>query len=415
MSGQNPSEVAVWLDAVEIGPRRRVGTLRRSGAGPRSVVSFAYDPSWLAERRAFVLDPSHELYEGDQYPPDGDIAGIFTDTAPDRWGRTLLERRETIRAREEGRRTRALGEWDFLLGVSDLLRMGALRFASPDGRFFDDDPLAIPPTARLRELEQAAREVEEPSRRPNHEAARRLALLLAPGSSLGGARPKTSFTLEDGSLWLAKFPSHNDRHDVGAWEFVLNQLARSAGIIVPDTLLLHLAGEHHTFAARRFDREGQSRRLYASAMTLTRKRDRDEASYLDIALAIADYGASATIEEDLEQMFRRVVFNVLAGHRDDHLRNHGFLRTAAGWRLSPAFDLNPLLGKSEHDLAINEGVRQPDPRLAEETAAFYRLSPAAAQRIVAEVREVVSGWRETARSLGLPADEIGLLAAAFAI
>lgn len=415
MSGQNPSEVTVWLDAAEIGSRRRVGTLRQSGVGPRSVVSFAYEPSWLAERGAFVLDPSHQLYEGDQYPRDGDVAGVFTDVAPDRWGRTLLERRETIRAREEGRRPRALGEWDFLLGVNDVLRMGALRLASPDGHFLDDDPLTIPPTARLRELEQAAREVEHPSHRPDDEVARRLAILLAPGSSLGGARPKTSFTLEDGSLWLAKFPSRSDRHDVGAWEFVLNSLARSAGIIVPETRLLKLAGEHRTFAARRFDREGDSRRLYASAMTLTGKRDRDEASYLDIALAIADHGAPATIEADLEQMFRRVVFNVLTGHRDDHLRNHGFLRTAAGWRLSPAFDLNPLLEKSDHDLAINEDVRQPDLRLVEETAPFYRLAPADARRTVAEVRDAVSGWRETARTVGLPTDEIDLLAAAFVV
>ena len=415
MSSKNLSEVAVWLDAAEIGASHRVGTLRQSGAGPRSVVSFAYEPSWLAERGAFVLDPSHQLYEGEQYPRDGDIAGIFTDTAPDRWGRTLLERRETIRAREEGRRPRALGEWDFLLGVNDLLRMGALRFTSPDGHFLDDDPLAVPPTARLRELEQAAREVEHPSHRSDDEAARRLAMLLAPGSSLGGARPKTSFTLDDGSLWLAKFPSRNDRYDVGAWEFVLNQLARLAGIIVPDTHLLHLAGEYHTFAARRFDRDGDCRRLYGSAMTLAGKRDRDEASYLDIALAIADYGASATIEDDLDQMFRRVSFNVLVGHRDDHLRNHGFLRTAMGWRLAPAFDLNPMLGKPEHDLAINEGVRQPDLQLVEETAAFYRLSSAEARRIVAEVRDAVSGWRETARTAGLPADEINLLAGAFAI
>ena len=415
MSGATLSEVTVSLDAPELGSSRRVGMLRQTGIGPRSVISFAYEPAWIAERDAFVLDPSHQLYEGEQYPRDGDLAGIFTDTAPDRWGRMLLERREALRAREEGRRPRVLGEWDFLLGVHDLLRMGALRFATPDGRFLDDDPLAVPPTARLRELEQAAREVEHPSRKAGQEEARRLALLVAPGSSLGGARPKTTFTLEDGTLWMAKFPSRNDRHDVGAWEFVLNQLAARAGIVVPDTRLLRLAGEHHTFAARRFDRDGAARRLFASAMTLVGKRDRDEASYLDIALAIADHGAVSTIEEDLGQLFRRVAFNVLTGHRDDHLRNHGFLRTREGWRLSPAFDLNPLLGKPEHDLAIDESVRQPDLALVEETAPFYRRSATEAGRIIAEVREAVAGWREVARETGLPADEIDLLATAFAL
>lgn len=409
-----PTEVTVWLDAAELGPRRRVGVLRLAGAEARSVISFSYEKSWLAETGSFALDPSHHLYEGAQYSRDGGLAGVFSDTAPDRWGRTLMERREALHAREEGRRPRSLGDRDFLLGVTDSVRMGALRYCTSDGRFLDDDAATIPPTARLRELEQAARDVERPNRGEDSEESRRLAILLAPGSSLGGARPKASFYAEERTLWLAKFPSRNDRRDVAAWEYVLNKLASRAGIVVPEARLLRLSADHRTFAARRFDRDGSARRLFASAMTLTGKRDRDEASYLDIALAIADQGAPTRIGADLEQMFRRVAFNVLTGHRDDHLRNHGFLRTREGWRLAPAFDLNPMPDKPEHELAIDESIRRPDIELVSETAPFYRLSAVAAKRIIDDVREAVRGWRSMAAEVEMSTDEMDLLAATFA-
>ncbi len=419
MTSALPSEVTVELDAAELDrDRRRIGSLRQVGAGPRAIIAFAYEPDWLAGRDAFVLDPSHGLFAGDQYPRDGAIAGVFTDTAPDRWGRTLLERREAIRAREEGRRPRTLGEWEFVLGVSDTLRMGALRFVTAEGRHLDDEvdgPDAVPPMARLCELEQAASEVENPSRGARSGEMERLALLLAPGSSLGGARPKTTFAGETGDLWLAKFPSHGDRHDVGAWEFVLNGLAERAGIVVPERRLLRLVGGHRTFAARRFDRAGEARRLYASAMTLTGRRDRDDASYLDIALAIADHGAPGRIEEDLGQLFRRVVFNVVTAHRDDHLRNHGFLRTRAGWRLSPAFDVNPVPARPEHELSIDGSIRRPSLDLVAETAPYYRLSSAEAQAVIDEVRDAVAGCREAARAVDLPSTEIDLIAGAFAV
>ena len=257
MTGDLPGQVEVFLDAADLGPCRRVGILRRSGPGD-APIAFAYEEAWIDDPAFFVLDPSHYPYGGDQFPPDGALAGIFTDTSPDRWGRILLEHREADRARAEGRRVRQMGEWQFLLGVSDLLRMGAIRFAVPGGGpFLDDDPLAVPPIAELRELEQASREIEHPSRQRLQPAMRiAIAHLLAPGSPLGGARPKTSFRLEDRALWMAKFPSHDDRRDVGAWEFVLNQLARRAGIRVPECTLMEFAGPHHTFVARRFDREG---------------------------------------------------------------------------------------------------------------------------------------------------------------
>jgi serine/threonine-protein kinase HipA len=412
MTTELPSEVEVEIASEELGGQFRIGMLRRIGSGPGAIVSFAYDRDWIGTRQAFTIDPSHGLYQGDQFPAHGQIAGIFADTSPDRWGRTLLERRERLRAEADSRRPRPLGEWDFLLGVSDQLRMGGLRFLTAVRRYLDDDDDGVPPPARLRELEQASREFEDPSHRPRTGSAERLRLLLAPGASLGGARPKTTFSGEDGALWLAKFPSRSDRHDVGACEYLLNKLANRAGIDVPETKLLRLASDHRTFAARRFDRDGSDRRLYASAMTLTGKQDHDEASYLDVTLAIADHGAPAYIEADLEQLFRRVVFNVLSAHRDDHLRNHGFLRSREGWRLSPAFDLNPVPTLAEHQLAIDDSNRTPDLEVVLETASFYRLQSAAARVIADEVREAIASWREVAQVFELTRTDTDLLESA---
>jgi serine/threonine-protein kinase HipA len=413
-----PERVGVFLDAAELGPRRRVGELRQVGHRINAPVMFAYDQDWVDDPAFFLLDPSHQPYGGEQVPPDGALAGIFTDASPDRWGRMLLERREAEQAVADGRRPRALGEWDFLLGVNDGLRMGALRFAVDDsGPFLDSGPTSVPPVAELRELEAAAREIEDPSdgrQRPDLRAA--IALLLVPGSPLGGARPKTSFRLEDGALWLAKFPSRNDRRDVGAWEFVLNQLARRAGIEVPETRLLRLGSVYHTFAARRFDRAGEDRRLFASAMTMVGKRDREPASYIEIAEAISDNGAPGRIGDDLAQLFRREVFNILVGHRDDHLRNHGFLRDVDGWRLSPAYDLNPVPDLDEHELAIGIGSHVPSVELAiEETAPFCRLKPDQAERVVAEVRSAIVGWQDLASNLGLQGHEIEQVEAAITL
>jgi len=404
--------VAVHLDAAELGSRRPAGALSRERAGARSVICFEYDPSWVAASAAFPLDPTLPLYEGDQYATE--LPGIFTDAAPDRWGRTLLERREALHARREERRPGRLDEWDFLVGVDDRTRMGALRLGSPgqDG-FIAGDRLPIPPVARLRELEHWARELEQGLSEELSAEDRWVAMLVAPGSSLGGARPKASF-LDEGDLWIAKFPSREDRHDVGAWEYLVAELAARAGIDVPERTLLRLGVAHRTYCARRFDRVGPQRRLFASAMTLAGKRDNEDAGYLDIARAIVEHGAPAAIGSDLEQLFRRLAFNILVGNRDDHLRNHGFLRTEEGWRLAPAFDVNPSPAKLEHSLAIDAAVRAPDLDLARETARHYRLSAAHAEQIIDEASSAVAGWPELARRLELPGDEIERIGAAFA-
>jgi serine/threonine-protein kinase HipA len=411
MSLSLPSVVSVELDAAELGGPVRIGTLRRVAAPTGALVAFAYDEAWVVRKDSFVIDPTHGLYPGEQYPRQGsDITPIFADAAPDRWGRMLLERREALAARSDGRTRRALGDWEFLLGVADVSRMGALRFRDDDGRYLDDATRAIPPMADLRALEEAAREIELPSRGGRSLEAQHLALLLAPGSSLGGARPKATFLGQDGALWIAKFPSRNDTRDMAACEWVLNELAARAGICVPEHRLLALGSRHHTFAARRFDRAQGSRRLYASAMTMLSRRDREASSYLEIALAVADHGARGQIDAELAQLFRRAAFNVLAMHRDDHLRNHGFLRTAAGWQLAPAFDLNPMPEKAEHELAIDEGVHAGDIDLVIETAPFYRLTEDEAHAIVDEVRGALASWRTVTASAPLGEAEIEALA-----
>lgn len=406
-----PSEVSAELDAAELGGPLTVGRLRRVASSTGAIVAFAYDDAWLARPDAFTLDPSHGLYGGDQFPRAGsEMAPVFTDSSPDRWGRTLLERREAVAARAEGRSRRSLGEWEFLMLVSDASRMGALRFRDADGRLLDDDTAAVPPMTRLRELEAAAREMERPVRGGWSAEARSLALLLGPGSSLGGARPKASFVGDDDALWLAKFPSRTDTHDMAACEWVMNQLAAAAGIDVPEHRLLRLGSAHGTFAARRFDRAAGTRRLYISAMTMTSRRDREAASYLDVALAVADHGAPGHIQEDLASLYRRVVFNVLTAHRDDHLRNHGFLRTAEGWRLAPAFDLNPMPDMPEHELSLDGAVHTGDLELVIETAPFYRLSAAAARSIVGAVRDALATWKTIAAGARLGAAETEVLA-----
>jgi len=411
MSSERPDEIVIFLDAPELGPRRPVGVLRRR-AGPRPIVSFEFARSWRERPTVAMIDPELPMVEGERFIGGEMLPGILSDTAPDRWGRRLLERREATVARREERPPRNLGEWDLLLGVDDRTRMGALRLArTADGPFLSDDHSAVPPVARLRTLELAARRADDATSRDSTDAE--IAMLVAPGSSLGGARPKANYTDPAGELWIAKFPSTTDRRDVGAWQHLFAHLARRAGITAADDEKLSLSPAGTTYVARRFDRIAAGRRLYASAMTLTGKRDGEDASYLDIAIAIADHGDPALIAADLEQLYRRVAFNVVAGNRDDHLRNHGFLYGPGGWRLAPAFDLNPSPESAEHALAIDGRARDPDLDMVLETAPFYRVLKPRAEEVIREVKRVTDTWVSEARRLRLPADEIDLVGTAF--
>lgn len=415
MARPNPRREAfeVHLDALELGAACRAGTLHCDGTRKTAGLSFAYAPEWLA-RNPFMLDPRLALYAGDQHPV-GDAAsfGVFLDSAPDRWGRLLMDRREAQQARREGRPRRTLRELDYLLGVNDQTRQGALRFCRPAGDFLDQSPLPTPPVTALSELGAICDRLEEEGVEELPEYEQWLSLLIAPGSSLGGARPKANFRDADGTLWIAKFPAKQDLHDVGGWEHVVHRLADAAKISVSSSRMVRLGSKHHTFCVQRFDRVGGSRRMYASAMTLLEKQDGQPASYLEMAEFISVHGGAGHIASDLAQLFRRVVFNVLVSNRDDHLRNHGFIRVADGWRLSDAFDMNPTLAKTTHALALDEASDEPDIEAVVKTAAFYRLEEGQALDILEEVAAVVATWAKVAAGCGLSKAEIGRMERAF--
>ena len=408
MSAANRLEV--WLDS-DLAPECRVGTL----AHDRGQVRFHYAPAWLKDTRAFALDP--DLSIGDQpfFPkPELGLFGIFLDSSPDRWGQTLMKRREALQAKDEGRSPRTLYAWDYLLGVQDITRQGALRFR-PEGsnRFLDDDKLAAPPVTSLRELEAIATQLTS-KRMDDLDALRKwLAVLVAPGASLGGARPKANFAEQDGSLWIGKFPARDDDRDIGAWEFVAHTLAVQAGIEVPEARMVRLNSEFHTFCVKRFDRRDGKRRFYASAMTLLRHEQSEGASYLELAQFLRARGAAPHVAADLEQLFLRVAFNVAIGNRDDHLRNHGFLLEQDGWRLAPAFDINPNIDKAEHVLNIDDSDPRPNLDSVVGTSAFYGLDEIKARTLVERLVNVVGTWRNAARKVGISGADIDITAGAF--
>ena len=402
-------DVEVWLDA-DIAPAACVGTLHDD----RGQIRFHYDRAWLAGPHAFALDPDLTLDAQPFFPrPESSNFGVFLDSSPDRWGQVLMDRREMLAAQDEDRRKRTLSAWDYLLGVQDLTRQGALRFRDVGGdAFLAAERLAAPPITSLGELESVARDLT--SRRVDDlEKLRRwLAVLVAPGASLGGARPKANFTDNDNTLWIGKFPSREDTYDQGAWEFVLHRLAVHAGIDVPAARIVRFS-DHHTFCVRRFDRTPARRRFYASALTLLRRADSEDASYLEIAQFLQNHGDPQGISPDLEQLFRRVVFNVMTGHRDDHLRNHGFLLGAGGWRLAPAFDINPHAQKDVHVLRLDDTDPHPSVATVLSTHEFYRVAAGRAREVVQEVAEVIDGWREEAQRQGLSRLELAAMETAF--
>jgi serine/threonine-protein kinase HipA len=376
---------------------------------------FAYEPPWLEHPLSFAVDPDLSLGEGAYYPkPELGNFRVFDDSAPDRWGQMLMRRREALQAKDEGRPVRALYAWDFLIGVQDLTRQGALRYRRPgEEAFLANEALAAPPVTSLRELEAVAHDITT-RRLDDLDALRRwLAVLVAPGASLGGARPKASFTELDGTLWISKFPARDDERDVGAWESLTHGLAQRSGIEVPSAALRRFRGDFHTFCTKRFDRCDMRRRFYASAMALLRKDHSEGTSYLEFAEFLHHRGARDFIAADLEQLYRRVVFNVAVGNRDDHLRNHGFILTPSGWRLAPAFDLNPNVDKAEHVLNLDESDNRPSLATVIETAEWYLLSKDRGAAIVAQVLEHTRQWRTAAATLGIARGDIELTATAF--
>jgi serine/threonine-protein kinase HipA len=398
MAKPNCEKIWVWLDDPAYGPLQHIGTLSR---GDRGSVRFAYEPGWLKHAHAFPLDPELDLTSGEFFPGNSNF-GVFMDSCPDRWGQILMKRREAVEAKEAGRTPRTLGPWEFLLGVQDCTRMGALRFSRPGEQIFlANEALSAPPVAKIAELQAVAFELTRKKQDNLDKIKEWLKVLVAPGSSLGGARPKANLADEDGSLWIAKFPAADDDIDIALWEKLLHDLAISCGITVPEARLMQVGNGYHTFLVKRFDRNGAQRRFFTSAMTMLRHIDSEDASYLELAEFIATYGEAEHIAIDLKELFTRVVFNVATANRDDHLRNHGFIRSPAGWRLAPAFDMNPSFKKDEHVLALDLYNRQPDMDVVLSTAEYYRLNSNRAQDIVEMVSSTVRGWKSHARKLGL--------------
>jgi serine/threonine-protein kinase HipA len=415
MSGRQKA-VDVYVEGA--GGPALMGTLHVQSGGREEVFSFTYAAEWLEKEEAFAFDPDLQLLGGPQYPaPSRNNFGIFLDSSPDRWGRLLMQRRENLRARQEERRPRRLSDWDYLLGVHDETRLGALRLRSPEGgSFLDSDrQMAAPPITSVRELQAASRGLEEHIDEPdNPEYARWLTQLLAPGSSLGGARPKASVRDEEGALCIAKFPSRADTRNMAAWEMLAHRLGAKCGIDLPKARLLETGDrDQSTFLVKRFDRTADGGRLaFVSAMTLTQRRDGDAgASYLELVELLQRQGAQTL--KDTHQLFRRIVFSILIHNTDDHLRNHGFFVEAHGIRLSPAFDVNPSVERDDLTLAINETETACDVQIAREAHKFYGLTLGEADEVIDEVGGAVRTWRAEAEGLRISRSEMEMMAGAF--
>ncbi|MCC8164034.1 MAG: type II toxin-antitoxin system HipA family toxin [Lachnospiraceae bacterium] len=395
----------------------KIGTIYVEGGKGKEVISFEYDDSWLENvDTSLIFDPDLMLYKGRQYAPlNKSMFGIFADSCPDRWGRTLMKRREAIIAKKEERKPKRLTDVDYLLGVFDETRMGGLRFSVNEGGPFlsDDKELATPPWTTLRKLESASLAFEK-----NEDGMEEkwLKQLLAPGSSLGGARPKASVSAPDGSLWIAKFPSKHDDTNVGAWEMVVHDLAVMCGLDVPEAKLENFSKTGSTFLIKRFDRDGEKRIHFASAMTLLGKNDgagaADGSSYLDLVSLIRKYGAAP--KKDLSELWKRIVFNMAVSNTDDHLRNHGFLLTNEGWRLSPLYDVNPDSGGDVLSLNVDENINLIDFELALDVASMFGINEKQARICLDEIRGTVeNNWRILAKNHGLTRGEIERMAPAF--
>lgn len=415
--------VGVYADWEGLPDPLHLGLLHAHRGTGREVFEFEFDRAALEHPSLanLQLDARLGLFEGRQHPPQGmETFGVFADASPDRWGR-LLMRRRLEREQRAGLVDRAsrLTESDYLLGVHDAFRAGALRFRRDDAGDFVDNrhDVAAPPFVQLRELEAASLALERDEDNTSEEGGEWLRMLIAPGGSLGGARPKASVVDPDGHLWIAKFPSVRDEHDVGAWELVLHTLASGCGLQVPQGIARRFASPHHTFLVQRFDRTAAGRRLhFASAMTLTGRTDGEDAStgasYLEIARVLIDHGSQTAA--DLRELWSRIVFNLLVSNTDDHLRNHGFILVPGrGWRLSGAFDMNPVPGSRGLTLNISEADNAMDLDLARSVAPYFRVAIPDANEIIDRCKTTVAQWPKIAARLDLSAREQERMAPAF--
>jgi len=406
--------IFVYADWIGLERPKLMGELSIQHIKGKEVFSFSYNKEWLQNDNAQTIDPDLQLYSGPQYLPSGKSNfGIFLDSSPDRWGRVLMDRREALIAKQEDRKIKKLFEEDYLLGVFDAHRMGALRFKTElDGPFLSDNKgLAAPPWTTLRQLENASIQLEKGILKDDV-SLKWINLLLAPGASLGGARPKASVIDTGGNLWIAKFPSVNDKTDVGAWEMVANELAMRSGINIAEAKLKKFNTPHHTFLSKRFDRIKDKRINFASAMTLLGHSDGVEGvSYLDLAGFLIQHGASTN--EDLEELWRRIVFNIAIKNTDDHPRNHGFILAKKGWRLSPAFDVNPIYYGKGLTLNISETDNSLDFDLALSVIEYFRVNEKKAKSMISGIKHAINGWKAIATKFKISRTELALMEQAF--
>jgi serine/threonine-protein kinase HipA len=402
-----PVEIHIDLD----GHARPLGILRHQASRRGETVTFEYDATWLADPCRFAIEPALPLTRGVFAPSAGRaLFGAIGDSAPDTWGRRLMQRAERRTAKSMNRPVRSLGELDYLLGVTDATRLGALRFRRQGETEFQTPGRAGVPT--LVDLGRLLHITERLLR--DEETEEDFRLIFAPGSSLGGARPKASVIDAHGRLAIAKFPRESDNYSIETWEEIALRLAERAGIETARHSLLMVA-DKPVLLSRRFDRIGKKRIPFLSAMSMSGARDGERGSYPELVDLLASSGARA--KADAAQLYRRVAFNVLVSNVDDHLRNHGFLWAGpGGWVLSPAYDLNPTPVHAKArilatNINLDEGVCSLE--LLQDAAAYFGLSPALARAILQEVARVTQLWRAVAREVGVKAAEIDRMSSAF--
>ena len=402
-----------WLKEMEL-----IGELGYESLRGADSYSFTFNNEWLRQHSNLFLSDDLNNYPGQQYTqPDKDIFGCFSDALPDRWGRTLLLRREQIAAAEEKRPIRRLSSFDFLTGIDDFSRMGGFRFKEDlDGEFINvSESLKIPPLTDIRELIAASAEIEKCEENNMLPDRKWIAQLVQPGTSLGGARPKANVIDTDKTLYVAKFPSRKDEYDTGLWEHFSHLLAIKVGINAAQTKVLTTGEKYHTLLSKRFDRTQEGKRIhFASAMTLLGLEDGDNATtghgYLDIVDFILQN--CTDVERNLQELYRRVAFNICIGNSDDHFRNHSFLLTAKGWILSPAYDMNPTLNEYQ-SLLISADSNNANVNVLLGACEDYMLNRKNAEKIVSEVIDAVKNWRELAIRLGLSKREMEMFAGVF--
>jgi serine/threonine-protein kinase HipA len=400
----------VYADFHFLPASQKLGVLNYDRVRGNEVFSFIYDQIWLNKFGNIRLGEDLNTFPGLQYAPSGSIFGCFADSLPDRWGRTLAEKREEIESKRDRRPVKKLSSLDYLLSVDDLMRMGGFRFKTEETAPFLNDcgTIRIPPIASIRELAAAADAIERSDALGELPEEKWLYQLLNPGTSLGGARPKANVMEQDNSLWIAKFPSREDRHDVSLWELFCHLLAKSCCVDVADSKVMDSGKRYHVFLTKRFDRTSDGKRVhFSSAMNLLGFQDGDGRDngkgYLDIADLIVQHCPDT--ERQLEQLYRRVAFNICVGNADDHFRNHGFLLMPKGWVLSPAYDMNPSLS-TDHCLMITETTNEASLTALSEAHDAYFLPKDRALAIIAEVRNGVSRWPSLAKRLHMNETEV---------